>query len=63
MDKQLFILVLVVGLVILTGVQAYEISNLKEDMDSGELSSLSSTTGYSAATSNQPSAPTMVGGC
>ena len=65
MDKQLLALVLVISLVLLTSVQAFQINDLKSDI--GE----SVPSGYPVDSSNYPTegysrqqnTPSMVGGC
>ena len=62
MDKQLLVLILVVGLVLLTGAQALQINELKDNIDSGEVG-YSNNQGSAGTSSQQNNAPTMVGGC
>jgi len=67
MDKQTMMLVVVIILVVLSGVQAVQIKNLKSEIAGGGLSlsevSSNSAGGTSIATKYAQQAPTMVGGC
>ena len=68
MNKETFIAVIMVGLIILAGVQAIEISGMKSDLVENGLGQPSaSSTGAQGATRYSPSASSssagMVGGC
>jgi|TARA_B100001971_G_C18233706_1_gene565655 hypothetical protein len=64
MDKEIILVILVVGLVILSGAQAFEINDIKQDLQQGTLT-LNSPNGINAPANivRQVSQPSMVGGC
>ena len=63
MDKNIVIVVLVVVLLVLSGVQALQISSLKSDINNGNLNVNAPTGSSGAQPVRQQAAPTMVGGC
>ncbi len=64
MDKQVILLVLVVALVVLIGVQAVQINEVKQGLiDGGASFEESGNDNNDYASSPQTSSPTMVGGC
>lgn len=64
MKKQMMVLVLVIALVLMVGVQAYQIDNLKDDIADGTLNiESSSSAASSVARSSSSSGSGMVGGC
>jgi len=63
MDRQIIILVAVIALVLLIGVQAYQINGLKNEITSGVIVNPTGQVNPSSAFAKQRSAPTMVGGC
>ncbi len=65
MKKKVLMLAVVILLVFLLGVQAFEISSLKKSLVYGEndFGNAGSNTGTSSQRPSQQAAPTMVGGC
>ncbi len=67
MNKQVVMLILVIAIVVLVGVQAYQISDLKSDIGDGTFSinsdSRTTENAVRTSTAGQQAAPTMVGGC
>jgi len=63
MDKQVIILVALIALVVLAGVQAVQISDVKEIATKGLV--VSTNTGQQNVVQSAPASqqPTMVGGC
>ncbi len=68
MNKETLIAIIMVGLIILAGVQAIEISGMKSDLaaDLGQQNidgNAQGATRYSSSASSAPSSAGMVGGC
>ena len=67
MNRQIIMLIMVIALVFLTVVQAFQINDLKRDINDGTISigPGGATTGNTVRTGavRQQAAPTMVGGC
>ncbi|MBS3174428.1 hypothetical protein J4440_00945 [Candidatus Woesearchaeota archaeon] len=69
MNRNIIIVVALVVLVVIAGLQAFQLSGLKSELDSGEvkLKSASSSAGIASQGSGSPSSldslPQMVGGC
>ena len=68
MNKQVIMLVMVIALVALAGVQAYQINDLKSDISDGTLnidigSGVAAGNAAKVSTARQQAAPAMVGGC
>lgn len=63
MDKNLIVLILAVVLVVVAGIQAVQINEVKESIENGEISGRAVQASNTQSSSNKQSAPTMVGGC
>lgn len=62
MDKNLVVLILAVVLVVVAGIQAVQINEVKESINGGEISGRA-VQASNAQNPSRQSAPTMVGGC
>ena len=63
MNRQLLVLILVMGLVLLTGIQAFQVNELKDSVNSGEVGYSNSNGDSVGSYPQQNNAPAMVGGC
>lgn len=63
MDKNLIVLILAVVLVVVAGIQAVQINEIKESVNEGEITGRVVQASNVQGSARQQAAPTMVGGC